>query len=156
MPPSANAATTQSSLLERSRHLVIPETQQEGDNQLENHNGTKIKTSDVVTDTFFDRGALNLLVVLGLRLDLSCIVARNSVQHCNPLGPLDRYALAHVVLFLGTGMSAKEKHLRTEMLEYGVNLAVRRHVNVDGLNVELQVMDAFYNHNGNDSKISCE
>ena len=133
MPPSANAATTQMSSVEHSRlkggghHLVIPETQPEGDNQLDNHNGTKMKTADVFIESLFDRGALNLLVVLGLRLDLSCIVARNSVQHCNPLGPLDRYALAHVVLFLGTGLSAKEINLRTEMLENGVNLAVRRH-----------------------------
>ncbi len=105
MPPSAHETPPQSSVVERSRrkvvgpHLFIPGTQQEAETQLVNHNGTKLTTDEVFVDSLFDSGALNLLVVLGLRLDLSCIVGRNSVQYCTALGPLDRYALAHVIVY---------------------------------------------------------
>jgi hypothetical protein len=114
------------------RHITIPGTQQEGDTKPVHPNGDKQTKDDGFVDSLFDSGALNLLVVRGLRLDLSSIVLRNSLNHCTPLGTLDRYALAHVLVFLGTGMSTKNKILRTEMLENGINLAVRRHHVLNG------------------------
>ncbi len=122
VPPAAQQAAPNKSVPARSLreavgpHVRIPGTQHEADTQLQHENVDKQTNDDVFVDSLFDSGALNLLVVLGLRLDLSCIVVRNSVQHCTALGTLDRYALAHVIVFLGTGMSEKDKILRNEML----------------------------------------
>ena len=141
-------------------HLAIPGTQLEATTLVEHENVDKDTTNELFVHCLFDTGALNLLVVLGLRLNLSCIVARNSLNHCTALGPLDRYALAHVIVFLGTGSSTKYKNLRNDMLENGMNLAekvCRNHVTnlqgtvmwTDALSQELQLIEAFYNHNGN-------
>ena len=146
-------------------HLTIPGTQLEATTLVEHENVDKDTTNELFVHCLFDTGALNLLVVLGLRLNLSCIVARNSLNHCTALGPLDRYALAHVIVFLGTGSSTKYKNLRNDMLENGMNLAVRRnHVTnlqgtvmwTDALSQELQLIEAFYNHNGNESRMRTE
>ncbi len=158
VPPMANAGPPKSVVVERPRakfvgpHFTIPGTQLEGDSEPVKPIRDKRTEHTVFVNSLFDSGALNLLVVLGLRFDLSSIVVRNSVNHCSPLGPLDRYGLANVIEFLGTGMSTKGQILRTEMLENGVNLAVRRHhvqnlqgtiMWTDAMKQELQVMNAF-------------
>ena len=104
----------------------------------------------------FDTGALNLAVVLGVRLDLSCILKRNGIHHSQGIRHLTRYHIALIVKCLGSGLNAKNKRLRAEMLENGVTLAVRRLFlsNLQGTNAwgpdvsqELALVESFYNHN---------
>ena len=101
-------------------------------------------------------GALNLAVVLGVRLDLSCILKRNGIHHSQGIRHLTRYHIALIVKCLGSGLNAKNKRLRAEMLENGVTLAVRRLFlsNLQGTNAwgpdvsqELALVESFYNHN---------
>jgi hypothetical protein len=69
------------------------------------------------------------------------------------------------MVFLGAGSSTEYKNLRNEMLENGMNLAVRRHhvtllqgtvLWTDALSQELKLMEAFYNHNGSEARLLSE
>ncbi len=153
--------------------VTVPETQQDVAEEVLEHASHTMKTVKATSaDTLtlmrsakhityaLDVGCIPFTIALGIRKDMTTIVRRENSGHCLLLGIMSCDVVAVIIAFLDYDRDAR---LRANMLENDLSLAVRQHHlhHMRGTPFwnevharDYALVNAFYNHHGNCSKMN--